>query len=113
MLKKPLVFLLGLFIALSLLSGCQLGFPGVYSIDIPQGNLLDESKVSEVQLGMEPRQVRYLLGTPLINDSFNPDRWDYYYSVHSEGKTQVDHHLVITFTDGRVSAIDNRQQSTN
>lgn len=60
-----------------LLSAC---FPGVYKLDIPQGNILEKEKIDQVKTGMTKRQVRYVLGTPLLMDSFNQDRWDYYYS---------------------------------
>jgi len=55
-------------------------FPGVYKLDIPQGNILEKEKIDQIKTGMTKRQVRYVLGTPLIIDSFNQDRWDYYYS---------------------------------
>lgn len=86
------------------LSGC---FPGVYRIDIPQGNLIDPDKLEEVEVGMEPRQVRYLLGTPLLHDSFNHDRWDYYYSVTNGPQIIVNHHISIFFDNGRVTEIRN------
>jgi outer membrane protein assembly factor BamE len=94
--------LIGLFI---LFSAQACVFPGVYRIDIPQGNLVDSEKLKEVEIGMEPRQVRYLLGTPLINDTFNQDRWDYYYSVTNGSKTEVKHHVSILFAQGKVIEI--------
>lgn len=60
-----------------LLTAC---FPGVYKLDIPQGNILEKEKMEQTKVGMTKRQVRYVLGTPLLIDSFNQDRWDYYYS---------------------------------
>ncbi|MDH3451519.1 MAG: outer membrane protein assembly factor BamE, partial [Gammaproteobacteria bacterium] len=32
-------------------------------------------------------QVRFLLGNPVINDLFHPDRWDYIYYVTPAGET--------------------------
>lgn len=89
---------------LSALSAC---LPKPYRVEIPQGNLIDQSKLEEVSIGMEPRQVRYILGTPLIIDPFNTNRWDYYYSINSQDGTSIDHHLSIFFNDGRVSSIKN------
>jgi len=64
-----------------LLGACSsLKFPGVYKVTIFQGNIIDGEKLDQVEVGMTKRQVQYLLGTPLAVDTFNQDRWDYYYS---------------------------------
>lgn len=64
------------------LAGCQyFQFPGVHKINIQQGHILTEDMISQLEPGLNKRQVRYILGTPLINDIFNDDRWDYYYSL--------------------------------
>ncbi len=105
--RKSLIFkVLGLWILTLAISNCSsLKFPGVYRLDIPQGNLIDQEKVEQLKIGMEPRQVRYLLGTPLITDTFSQDRWDYYYSLRKNNKEKVDYHLSIIFDNGRVAAI--------
>ena len=51
----------------------------VYRIDIQQGNLLDDEDIVQVQVGMTRSQVQFLLGTPMVADSFHRDRWDYAY----------------------------------
>lgn len=62
-----------------ILSGCESKFIKVYKIDVQQGNSLDAEDVNKIQLGMSKEQVRFVLGTPIIIDSFHPDRWDYIY----------------------------------
>ena len=42
--------------------------------------------VAQVEAGMTRSQVRFLLGTPMVADSFDQDRWDYVYFVKI-GKT--------------------------
>ena len=49
----------------------------VYRINIQQGNYLDPAALEQLQVGMTRSQVRYLLGTPMIPDAFDKDRWDY------------------------------------
>lgn len=61
------------------LSGCQSKLLTVYKIDVQQGNALEAESVEKIKLGMSKEQVHFVLGTPLINDSFHPDRWDYIY----------------------------------
>ncbi len=73
-----------LFIAISLMlvAGCQyFQFPGVHKIDIQQGNIVTQEMIDQLKPGMSQRQVRYIMGTPLIEDTFNPNRWDYFYSM--------------------------------
>jgi outer membrane protein assembly factor BamE len=36
--------------------------------------------IDQLKPGMTRRQVRYVMGTPLLEDTFTPNRWDYYYS---------------------------------
>ncbi|WP_299202071.1 outer membrane protein assembly factor BamE [uncultured Amphritea sp.] len=74
-------------IAAILLAGCA-EFPGVYKIDIPQGNVVTQEMVDTLRPGMTQNQVRYVLGTPLVTDSFNNNRWDYIYRNQS-GETGV------------------------
>ncbi len=67
-------------LAFACLSACgAVGFPGVYRIDVEQGNIVTQEMADQLKPGMSKRQVRYILGTPLIEDSFNHDRWDYKY----------------------------------
>ncbi|MDH4124273.1 MAG: outer membrane protein assembly factor BamE [Gammaproteobacteria bacterium] len=54
-------------------SGC------VYALNIAQGNLIEQEDLDQVELGMTRNQVRFLLGTPMIDDPFHVDRWDYVY----------------------------------
>ena len=64
------------------LGGCSsLIFPGVYRIQVPQGNVINEEMVAKLKPGMTRRQVRFIMGTPLIEDTFNNNRWDYVYMV--------------------------------
>ncbi len=70
--------LLLLTLAVACLSACGFfGFPGVYRIDVEQGNILTQEAVDQLKPGMSRRQVRFILGTPLIEDPFNQNRWDY------------------------------------
>ena len=86
-------------IAALLLAGCA-EFPGVYKIDVPQGNIVKQDMVDKLRPGMTQNQVRYVMGTPLITDSFNKSRWDYLYRLKS-GKTgtTTQERLQLTFDD--------------
>ena len=81
---------------LSCLGACGfVGFPGVYKIDVEQGNIIHQDMIDQLKLGMSRRQVKFILGTPLVEDPFNQDRWDYPYvkrngqEVLSESRLEV------------------------
>ncbi|CAN7482254.1 outer membrane protein assembly factor BamE [Cupriavidus necator] len=59
-----------------------------YRINIVQGNFVSREAVSQLREGMTRDQVKFLLGTPLLNDVFHADRWDYVFSFR-RGNTPV------------------------
>lgn len=101
---------------ITLLSGL-LGLSGcnslkVYTIDLPQGNPITQADANKLKLGMTPSQVRYVLGSPMITDTFNANRWDYVYRLRAGtyAKTAgIDNintpHLKLTFNEGKLSQI--------
>jgi outer membrane protein assembly factor BamE len=79
----------------------------VYRINIQQGNFLDQKAVAQVQNGMTRSQVRYLLGTPMVADSFNKERWDYIYYLKKGRSRHVDSRRVTVYFDGdKVAKLD-------
>lgn len=60
---------------------CALGVAGcaIYKPEVPQGNVITADMLDTLKIGMSKQQVRFLLGTPAIIDSFHEDRWDYVY----------------------------------
>lgn len=91
-------------------SGCSLipdnYVPSVikpYRFDIQQGNFITQEDVAKLKIGMNKEQVRFILGTPLLNDAFHADRWDYVYRLlKADGQTSQSRYTVI-FQNGAVS----------
>ena len=84
----------------------------VYRLAIQQGNIANTEDVEQVKVGMTPSQVRFLLGTPLVDDPFNNDRWDYIYYVkigREEATTQ--RFLTVYFEDGKVARLERRDEA--
>lgn len=77
------------------LAGCD--FPGVYKLDIQQGNIVTQDMVNQLKPGMTKRQVRYIMGTPLLVDSFRNDRWDYFYSLKNSQEEYSQERLTLVF----------------
>ncbi|MDS1140802.1 outer membrane protein assembly factor BamE [Pusillimonas sp. SM2304] len=63
------------------------GFP--YRPDVQQGNWITTEQVAQLQEGMTREQVRFILGTPTLQDIFRTNRWDYpYYNKPGYGKEE-------------------------
>jgi outer membrane protein assembly factor BamE len=83
------------------LGGC------VYRMDVQQGNLLDAEQIDQVEVGMTRSQVRFLLGTPMVIDSFDADRWAYVYSLRRGHERHVTRrHLIVWFDGDKVTKIE-------
>jgi outer membrane protein assembly factor BamE len=86
-----------------LASGC------VYRMSIQQGNYLVSDSVSQLKEGMTRSQVRFLLGTPMVPDAFDNDRWDYYYFFDSRHiKQPLKRRLTVYFQDEKVQRYENQ-----
>lgn len=89
--------LLVLIVAASL-AACTFGLPRVHRITVQQGNVITQEMIDKLKPGMTRSQVRFVLGTPLVTDSFHPNRWDYYYYLRrSEEKTGETRRLTLIF----------------
>jgi len=92
------------------ISACStLRFPGVFRIDIGQGNIISEGAREKLKLGMTPRQVEYVLGSPVIKDPLHPGRWDYVYNYESGKGGFVENRLTLYFDSERLQKIDDSQ----
>ena len=98
-----------------LLTGCAsstdsgsrlISFPGAYKIDIQQGNVVTQEMVDQLRPGMTRAQVQYVMGTPLLEDSFNRDRWDYVYSNQPGGGDRTQTTVTVIFEADSLVSIE-------
>jgi len=88
-------------LCLALTQGC------VYRMAIQQGNFLEPRSVDKLEIGMTRSQVRYLLGTPMVPDTFNLDRWDYvYYLKKGRVHGPVHRRLTVFFEGDKVARVE-------
>ncbi len=74
-----------------LLSACSsLEFPGVYKLTIQQGNIVSQEMVDRLKPGMTRSQVQFVLGNPVLADSFERNRWSYVYTIDIPGQTIIE-----------------------
>ncbi|MDJ0806548.1 MAG: outer membrane protein assembly factor BamE [Gammaproteobacteria bacterium] len=71
------------------LAGCSgwKDFTIVHTPEIQQGNIVTPEMVAELKPGMSKRQVRFLLGTPLLVDIFHQERWDYLFTMKKRNES--------------------------
>jgi len=100
--KLALITVLGLAsLSISLTSGC------VYRSSIVQGNDINQRAVDRLETGMTRDQVRALLGSPLIQDQFHPNRWDYVFYTKNLPTSSTPKKVTVHFDKiGTVSKID-------
>ena len=92
-------------IALAASSGC------VYRANIAQGNLIKQEDLDQAEVGMTRNQIRFLLGTPMIDDPFHKNRWDYVYYLKLGRDDALQKRWVsVFFADDRVSEIRKEQE---
>lgn len=78
-----------------------------YRIEIQQGNFVSQEMVSQLKLGMSKDQVRFVLGTPLITDSFHADRWDYVFRRQRVNSSElVQRKIAVFFEEGKLKRIE-------
>jgi len=101
--KSLILFLMCISLALS--NGC------VYRANIAQGNLIKQEDLDQAEVGMTRNQIRFLLGTPMVDDPFHNARWDYVYYLKIGRKDAAQKRWVsILFEEDRVSEIRKEQE---
>jgi outer membrane protein assembly factor BamE len=93
---KMRIFLLVLSL---LVTACSSSLPSIkpYKMPIQQGNLVTSKMMSQLKPGMTKTQVRFVMGTPLISDSFHKDQWDYFYQMENDGVIIEKRRVILMF----------------
>lgn len=114
--KSLLIYSLSLVILT--LSACSKDkIPGVYRIDIQQGNQVTQEMLGKLEPGMTKSQVSFVMGTPMLIDVFHPNRWDYIYSFHPGNGSREQRRITLYFDeaetldyiDGNTQIVENIQ----
>lgn len=92
---------LPVYLLLLALAGCGL----IYKQNIQQGNALEQDELDELYIGMNERQVLFVLGTPSVKDPFQSDRWDYVQTFSRRGGDMVKRTVTLRFEDGLLAEI--------
>ncbi|MBT8084124.1 MAG: outer membrane protein assembly factor BamE [Woeseia sp.] len=90
-----------------ILAGC------VYQAPLSQGNLLDDKDLEQIEIGMTRGQVRFLLGTPMIDDPFHKNRWDYVYYMRIGREQARAKRWVSVYFDGDTVSLIEKDRELN
>ncbi len=97
---------------MSAVTGWAPTFLGPYRPDVHQGNIITQEMVDQLRQGMTREQVRFMLGTPLLINEFQKDRWDYpYYLNPLKGPVQI-RRLTVYFKDNKVERFYHTEMPT-
>lgn len=73
---------------------------------VQQGNLLPQSKIDRLKIGMNKEDIAILMGTSLLSPVFAQNRWDYAYTLRKRGQPLLVKNLVLYFTNNRLARIE-------
>lgn len=98
------------YLAISLVllcSACGTALPTVkpYKLDVQQGNVVTSKMLLQLRPGMTKSQVRFIMGTPLIQDSFHGNRWDYVYQMREAGKITEQRRVILDFENDLLKSV--------
>lgn len=94
-----------ILVATLLTSACS---DWIFRIDVPQGNFLEQKDVDKLRIEMTKEQVQFVLGNPVVEDSFSTDTWYYVYDMKrgmSKRGEDIRRELILTFVDGKLSSM--------
>lgn len=106
--KKILIQIMIINLAL-LLTGCSWI---MYKPSIQQGNMITQEQVSQLKLGMTEEQVRYIMGSPVLENTFETHRWHYVYSLQPNGGKLIQERVSLVFANGKLQSIDSKSLTT-
>lgn len=98
--KTARSLLFPLFIVCStFIVGCGSSVPVIkpFKMDIQQGNVVTSKMLLQLRPGMTKSQVKFIMGTPLVIDSFHTNRWDYFYQLRQAGKVAEQRRVILDF----------------
>lgn len=103
-----------LLLCVFLFAGCSwIQFPSIHKVTVQQGNIVSQDMVDKLKIGMTKIQVQYIMGTPLIVDTFDPSRWDYYYTRVDSNNNKTEQQVSLRFNPDNTLLSVNGDLSVN
>jgi len=105
--NRPISCILAVVASLTLSSCTTIltNLPGVYTVDVQQGNIVDQAMIDQLRPNMNKRQVLYILGSPMLVDFFHQKRWDYLYSAQIAGGDRQQKRISLFFDNDQLTGV--------
>ncbi|MDK2777759.1 MAG: outer membrane protein assembly factor BamE [Pseudomonadota bacterium] len=87
--------ILTILLGFATLTGCV--FPGVYKLNVQQGNIVTTDMLAQLEPGMSQRQVAYVMGKPVLKNPFSDNRWDYIYTLEKRDEIVKNYRVSVFF----------------
>lgn len=100
---RKIAALLSLCLSLSACSWSN--FPLLYKPDIQQGNVLPTDRVAALKIGMGRDEVNYLLGNPVLENTFANQATVYVYTLKQGKGSMSEQVLLLTFNHDHLTRI--------
>ena len=81
----------------------KLGIPRVHKITVQQGNVITQEMIDSLKPGMTRTQVAYIMGEPIVRNTFDRDRWDYIYTLEVPGVFEQEKRISLHFEEDRLA----------
>jgi outer membrane protein assembly factor BamE len=94
--QKLIALILTLF-----LTGCA--FPGVYKINVQQGNIVTNKELTALTQGMPRSQVHAVMGTPLMLNSVDTSTEYYVYTFQRAGGDIEEQRIIVYYDNDQFS----------
>lgn len=80
----------------------------IHRIEVQQGNIIKPELLKQLKPGISMRQVQFIMGTPLIQDPFHPNRWDYVFTLQPGDVRKITkyQHVAVFFKDDKLVKVE-------
>lgn len=79
--------------------------PFIYKVDVQQGNVVDQDMLAQLRPQMDKKKILFIMGSPIIQDTFHADRWDYIYTEQKSGGDIERRLITLYFKDDKLDHI--------
>ncbi|MBI2800560.1 MAG: outer membrane protein assembly factor BamE [Gammaproteobacteria bacterium] len=80
--------------------------PFVHRIDVQQGNVVTQEMIAQLAVGMDKKKVNFVMGSPIILDTFHSGRWDYLYNFQPGHGHAERRRITLYFADEKLARIE-------
>ncbi len=91
-------------ISLILLSALTLS-SCAYRPNVYQGNYVEQKDINKLRIQMNKEQVTFILGSPVVQNTFSDDVWHYVYDIQQGNGHKVNKKLSLNFKGDKLSSM--------